>query len=418
MAGLDAIAAAIAAQLAPVDARLASRYPDPGPGSGRWGVQPAHTVYIPADQLTAELPRRWGDQALELLDQQYGALHAALGADADAVLVRVRRKLETSPVDDLRVDFEDGYGFRPDEVETADGIAAAQVLLEWARTGEGPGTVGIRAKGLGPKERARGLVTLDTVIGAAAATLADRFVFTVPKLRDADQVDAVTYLCAALEARHGLASGSLRFELQIESPQAIVDGDGVATVAAALHRSAGRCSGLHYGTYDYSAGIGIVAAHQSLDHPVADHAKAVMQIAAAQTGVWVSDGSTQVFPVGPDAGANLVRHLRLVTRSLERGIYQGWDMHPGQLVSRWAATFAFFRNAATVSAPRLQRYLERATAPADAAIVDEPATAEALAATLKRALDVGALDSDELLGMGSLLSVANLNRVIRRESLL
>ena len=66
-----------------------------------------------------------------------------------------------------------------------------------------------------------------------------------------------------------------------------------------------RCTGLHYGTYDYSAACGIAPQHQALDHPVADHAKTVMMVAAAQTGVHVADGGTQVIPHGsPEAVAH------------------------------------------------------------------------------------------------------------------
>ena len=100
-----------------------------------------------------------------------------------------------------------------------------------------------------------------------------------------------------------------------------------------VHAAAGRCTALHYGTYDYSAFCGIAAEYQSMAHPVADHAKLVMQAAAAGTGVRLSDGSTNILPVGD---ADAVRagwrlHLRLVRRSLERGYYQGWDLHPAQL---------------------------------------------------------------------------------------
>ena len=65
-----------------------------------------------------------------------------------------------------------------------------------------------------------------------------------------------------------------------------------------VHAGGERLTGLHYGTYDYSAFCGIAAGHQSLEHPVADHAKLVMQAAAAGTGVRLSDGSTNVLPVG------------------------------------------------------------------------------------------------------------------------
>ena len=109
-----------------------------------------------------------------------------------------------------------------------------------------------------------------------------------------------------------------------------------------IHAAGGRCAGLHYGTYDYSASVGVAAAYQTMEHPAADHAKAVMQVAAAGTGVPVSDGSTNVLPVGDTAAVRAAweLHARLVRRSLERGLYQGWDLHPAQLPTRYAATYA------------------------------------------------------------------------------
>ena len=161
-----------------------------------------------------------------------------------------------------------------------------------------------------------------------------------------------------------------------------------------LHAADRRCTGLHYGTYDYSASLGIAAAHQSMEHPVADHAKVVMQTAAAGTGVRLSDGSTNVLPVG---GAEQVQtawetHRRLVRRSLERGFYQGWDLHPAQLPTRFAATFAFYREGLEPTARRLADYLGQA----GSGILDEPATARALADVLARGLDCGALDAAEV----------------------
>ncbi|MDT4972797.1 MAG: hypothetical protein QOG22_2940, partial [Pseudonocardiales bacterium] len=161
-------------------------------------------------------------------------------------------------------------------------------------------------------------------------------------------------------------------------------------VARMIHAAAGRCAGLHYGTYDYSASLGIAAAYQSMEHPAADHAKAVMQVAAAGTGVPVCDGSTNVLPVGDTAAvrAAWALHARLVRRSLERGYYQGWDLHPAQLPTRFAATFAFYRDGTPAAAARLRAYRERQSS----GILDEPATARALADFLQRGVDCGAVD--------------------------
>ena len=86
-----------------------------------------------------------------------------------------------------------------------------------------------------------------------------------------------------------------------------------------------------------------------------------MQVAAAQTGVPVSDGSSNVLPVGSreQVRAAWARHAGLVRRSLERGVYQGWDLHPAQLPTRFAATFAFFRDGADTAGARLRSYLDR-----------------------------------------------------------
>src|SRR5215204_1845676 len=126
-----------------------------------------------------------------------------------------------------------------------------------------------------------------------------------------------------------------------------------------VHAAGGRCVSLHYGTYDYSAACGVAAAYQSLEHPAADHAKAVMQVAAAGTGVRLSDGSTNVVPVGDTAAVRAAwdLHARLVRRSLERGFYQGWDLHPAQLPTRYGATYTFFREATPAAVDRLGRYL-------------------------------------------------------------
>ena len=217
---------------------------------------------------------------------------------------------------------------------------------------------------------------------------------TLPKVTAVEQVEALVHAAQRLESHLGLASGALRFELQIETPQSILGPDGTALVARMIHASAGRCTGLHYGTYDYSAFCGIAAAQQSLEHPVADHAKAIMQAAAAGTGVRLSDGSTNVLPVGdPDQVAAAWRnHLRLVRRSLERGYYQGWDLHPAQLPTRYAATFAFYREGFPAAAARLRTYVARQ----DSAIMDEPATARALADFLLRGLDCGAVSDAEV----------------------
>jgi citrate lyase beta subunit len=400
--------------LASTDADLAMRYP--GPSRDR---QPVHTVYVPADRVTAELPAEWGRRALALLDANSPALISGLALPPELVeecLPRVREKLVHQPIEDLRIDFEDGYGYRTDAAEDRDADACGRTIVELSERSESPVVTGIRFKGLDALPRARAVRTLDLVLGSALATggLPPRFVVTLPKLRAVAQVTAMVRLCELLEESHGLSSGQLRFELQVEAPQAIVSAAGVTTIAPALHAAEGRCVGLHFGTYDYTAAAGVTAAQQSMAHPAADHAKAVMQVAAAETGVVVSDGSTQVIPMGtPEQIMHAWQHhAALVTRSLERAFYQGWDLHAGQLVTRYLATFAFYRSGLPAAGRRLRAYVDKASS----GILDEPATARALAAVVVRGVDCGAIDATET-ATATGLDAVQLDKLYRTGSL-
>jgi citrate lyase beta subunit len=398
---LSGLADELDVRLARADADLAARYP------GERGVrQPVHTVYVPADRYAADTPARWGEQALALLDALAPtpeALAEATGTDpglAAEVAGRVRAKLAAEPVEDLRIDLEDGYGPRPDAEEDAAVTAAAAALADALEAGTAPPFHGIRFKSFEAPTRRRGLRTLVLFIGALADRgalgdgLGDGLVVTLPKVTSVDQVEAMVTACERLERAHGLGAGRLRFEIQVETPQSILGADGTVLVARMIHAAAGRCTGLHYGTYDYSASCGIAAEYQSMEHPAADHAKAMMQVAAAGTGVHLSDGSTNVLPVGePDAVRHAWRlHARLVRRSLERGFYQGWDLHPAQLVSRYAATYAFYRAGLPAAAHRLRAYVGGG----DSGYLDEPATAAALAGFVLRGVECGAVTADEV----------------------
>ncbi len=375
------------ARLEDADAALARRFP-----GDRGGRQPVHTVYVAGDRYHAGLTRDWGAEALETLDAHAGLFDELVGDDA--VVTRVRRKLADEPVEDLRIDFEDGYGARPGGTEDADAAEAGAALAHSRADHTAPPFTGIRIKSLEAPTRHRAVRTCIAFITSLTdngATL-DDFVITLPKVTSVEQVEAMVHLCERAEA--AADAGRMRFEIQVETPQSILSPEGTGLVARMVHASEGRCTGLHYGTYDYSAFCGIAAPYQSLAHPAADHAKLVMQAAAAGTGVRLSDGSTNRLPVG-DPGAvrrGWEEHLRLVRRSLERGYYQGWDLHPAQLPTRFAATFAFYRDDLGDATRRLHDYFARA----DSAILDEPATVRALADYVLRAIQCGAASADEV----------------------
>ncbi|MBN9157002.1 aldolase/citrate lyase family protein [Microbacterium sp.] len=383
------------ARLSGTDTLLATEYP--GDDGSR---QPVHTLYVPADRYRPELLAAFGQVAAQAVADFGGAVALAqavgLGALADELAPLVDAKLQREPIEDLRLDFEDGYGARPDDEEDADAVLAAERVSAAVAAGVAPPFIGIRFKCFEAPTRRRGIRTLDLFLTTLVRTggLPDGLVLTLPKVTTVEQVEAMVALCELFEQRLGLPAGRLRFEVQMETPQLIVAADGSVPVATLLHRADGRVSALHYGTYDYSASLQIAAAYQSMEHPAADFAKQVMQVAVAETGVRISDGSTNVIPVGdPEHVIEAWKlHARLVRRSLERGYYQGWDLHAAQLPTRYLATYAFYREGFAAAAKRLDNYLHGS----DATIMDEPATARALARFVVRGLECGALTAEEV----------------------
>lgn len=386
--------AQIDTRLSATDRMLVQNYP--GDDGSR---QPVQTVYIPADTFTPSLAAEWGAEALATAETRGGLVHLGhlLGQEralATAVATRVEAKLHSEPIEDLRLDFEDGYGDRGDDVEDADAVAAARAVAEAVAAGSAPPFIGIRFKGLEESTRIRGLRTLDLFISglAEAGELPAGLRLTLPKVTTVAQVQALEFAVSRLEEIHSLPSGRLRFEVQVETPQLILGPDGTSPVAQLPHVIPGRISGLHYGTYDYSASLQISAEYQSMEHPVADFAKEVMQLAVAGTGIRLSDGSTNIIPVGENVETAWVLHGRLVRRSLERGYYQGWDLHPAQLPSRFAATYAFYRQGLIPAATRLRNYVQST----QTGVMDEPASARALAAFVVRGLQCGAVGTAEV----------------------
>ncbi|MGQ0468232.1 MAG: DUF6986 family protein [Sporichthyaceae bacterium] len=369
------------------DAAVAARLP------ASTARQPIHTCYVPADRYDAGTVAAWGREAGATMAAyaDHPGLADALGLAPEilaAVVPRVEAALATMPVQDVRIDFEDGYGLRPDAEEDAVAVAAGAALAD---TRAHTLLAGLRIRSLEPATRHRAVRTLALFLAAYLESGGDptELVVTLPKVSHPDQVRALNLVCAHLESRHDVPAGTFRTELQIELPAAVLAPDGTATAAGLLDAAEGRCLGLHFGTYDYSAALGIDPAEQRADHPAAEHAKAVLQLAAAGRGVRVVDGSSNVLPVGDaDAVLNAWRiQARVIRRALVWGIAQGWDLHPAQLPCRYLVTLGHLRAGAPAAQARLDAYQARAAS----GVLDEPATEMALQAFLTRARDLGAI---------------------------
>ncbi|GIH91860.1 DUF6986 family protein [Planobispora siamensis] len=351
--------------------------------------QPVHTVYVPADRFGADTVARWGGEALDLFARHLAApgdLAGLLGLEDDLaaeVHRRVAAKLGRDPVEDLRVDFEDGYGVRPAE-EDGHAAGAAEAVAAMHAAGTLPRRWGLRVKSFADGDPGRSLRTLDgflTGVAERAGGLPEGFTVTFPKVLMKDYLYQFADCLGALEKGLGLAEGALRFEIQVEATQTL--GFLGTGLAASL---GGRLAAAHFGVFDYTASCSLPPHEQRLDHPACDHARHVMQTAFAGTGVELSDGSLAASPAsdsGPDVHALWARHAELVGHSLRHGFYQGWDMHPSHLVSRYAAVYAFHLRHYAEFSHRVRAWQEQREA--GGGVMDEPATVKTMAAALRRA---------------------------------
>ena len=381
----------------------ARRYPgDPG------GRQLVHTVYVAADRFAAGTATAHGAEALRLLDAHApdgNALAAAVGihdqALAAAVRERVAAKLAREPVEDLRIDFEDGYGVRDDAEEDRDAARAAAAVAEALAAGTLPPFAGPRVKSFADGRHWRAVRTLDVFLTGLlerAGRLPDGLVVTFPKVVAAEHVAAFAELLGRLEAALGLPDGRLRFEVQVETTQSIFDPAGRVALRGIAEAAAGRLAGAHFGVYDYTAACGLPPSEQRLTHPACDFARHVMQVALAGTGVRLSDGSTAVVPAGDDTPAVHAAwrlHAAHVRHSLRHGFWQGWDLHPAQLPSRYVAVYAWHLDGFQQAAARVRAF--HAGAPGPGGVLDEPATVKALVGQVRRAVHCGAVPETEAL---------------------
>ncbi len=402
---------------------FARRYPGEAEGGPS---QPVHTVYGGAHLFRADTAARLGALALRALEDYAPTpqdLAEAAGlpeALAPKVHARVIEKLRREPVEDFRADFEDGYGNRPDAEEDGHAESAALEMARGLAAGSLPPFLGIRIKPFTEELRERSLRTLDLFVTAlvreSGGRLPDNFVVTLPKVTIPEQVAALADVFDLLEPALSLPAGSLRLEIMIETPQSILDADGRCPLPSLAAAARGRCVAAHFGTYDYTASCNVTAAYQSMTHSVCNFAKQMMQVAFAGTGLWISDGATNVLPVPPHRAAKdgppltagqaaenrsvmheaWRLHAGHVRSSLVNAFYQGWDLHPAQLVTRYAAVYSFFLEGLDAASERLLNFVNKAAqATLVGEVFDDAATGQGLLNSFLRALSCGAISEEE-----------------------
>lgn len=442
----------VVATLSEANTAFSFRYP--GDAGAR---QPIHTVYGGAHLFKSDTAAKFGAIALRTLnsyaanfavfarafrltgadalpntESQLTALRHQLNDNAETlrhanrpawfahtVCSRVAEKLKAEPVEDYRIDFEDGYGYRPDAEEDECAERAALEVAKGLNDGTLPPFIGLRIKPLNTELYKRAVRTLDIFITTLTAEtlgkLPQRFVVTLPKVVIPEQVAALVELVEQLETQNSIPAGAIKLELMIEMPQAVINERGEVNLIHLLDAARGRCVSAQFGAYDYTASCAITGTHQSLQHPACDFARAVMQAALAGTGVWLSDGATTVLPIEPIRVADGVGlssqqfeenqtavhrawklHYDNVQYSLRHGFYQSWDLHPAQLPARYAAVYAFYLENLDAASARLKNFIDKAAqATRVGDLFDDAATGQGLLNFFLRAVRCGAVTEQE-----------------------
>lgn len=336
------------------------------------------------------------------------------------VYEKVKTKLENEALEDFRIDFEDGFGNRPDEEEDQTAINAAKETAKGMVENSLSPFIGIRIKPFTEDLKDRGIRTLDiylsTLLAETGGKLPNNFVVMLPKVTIPEQPDTLAALLDIIEEKFGMENGTIKMEMMVETTQSINASDGTNPLLKLVKAARGRCIAMHFGTYDYTASCNITAKYQTMAHPVCDFAHHMTKVALSHTGIWLSDGATNVMPVGPNKGdlteSQSKENMDVVhaawklgydhTRhSLWNGFYQGWDLHPAQLVARYAAVYTFFLESYDDAVHRLKHFVDKAAqATLSGDIFDDAATGQGLLNFFLKALNCGAITEEEILPTG------------------
>ncbi|MBL0131373.1 MAG: phosphoenolpyruvate kinase [Chitinophagaceae bacterium] len=340
---------------------------------------------------------------------------------AYTVYNKIIEKLKTEAVEDFRIDFEDGFGNRSDQEEDATAVHAANELSDGMINKTISPFIGIRIKPFTEDLVTRGVRTLDifltTLLEKTGGKLPDNFIVMLPKVTIPEQVSTLTRLFEIMEKKNNLTPGTLKMETMVEATQIIMDDEGKNPLMKIVRAGEGRLIAAHFGTYDYTASCGITAKYQTMAHPVCDFAHHMTKVALGGTGIFLSDGATNIIPVAPHRGDKLTQKQEKENRqsvhnawrigynhsmhSLINGFYQGWDLNPAQLPMRYAATYNFFLSSMDDATQRLKIFVDRAaisTLTGD--IFDDAATGQGLLNFFLKAMNCGAISEEEATATG------------------
>lgn len=333
-----------------------------GPASGASGPGwvPCQRLDVPLGEVGSGLTEQASRSAEMLVVTHATELMEVCGGDEE-LLERVLSKLETEPVEDLRVDLT-GRLAEP-EVK-----AAAAALDEIQASAKPARRVGIRLPATGAGEATTVIAAFVTALASgdrAAPSMAVTLASAAP-----DLVAVVAGELDRLEEEIGLPPGRVRLELELaDRTQLLEPGTLVAAAGPRL------CSIF----VDRAGLVAALGAVPGIDDAAVGGLLTPLRVIAAETGVALGD--LGVAGDGEHPERCWQRLAEESTRALGDGLLIGRDDEAGALPSRYAAAFSFYR----AGLERVGRRLR-----------DGVGDLRPAAGFLRRGLDCGALAADEV----------------------
>lgn len=371
-----------------------------------------------------------GDELLRVFAADTGVLPAsdtrsqhekALFAKIHSRLVS---KLQTEPVEDYRVDFEDGYGVRSNEEEDDEAVRVAKETAKALEENQLPELFGLRIKALNKTYLKRSLRTLEIYISSLLENSNGRmpryFIVTAPKIESPVEAKILNRALTEIEQKFNLPANSVYADLMIESPSAVISG-GKLNIGNIIDAAGERCLAINIGIYDFTSMLGVAAQSQEYKHPFAGLLRLLLKMEIVQKRIYLSDGATHILPVEIYGKEKDSAHPNDALRSANRdaihkawrlaynnnlhslyyGIYQGWDLHPYQLIPRYVALYKYFLNDLSNSIERMKNFLGSDTNQSlTSHFFDDAASALGLYNYFVKAASCGAITDDDIKPLG------------------
>lgn len=310
--------------------------------------QPVHTFYGGAHLFKYNTAKKMGEIALRgvnsyakngdelvrifVTDNNQSQSNEARTQHDKALFAKIHsrlvNKLQTEPLEDFRIDFEDGYGVRSDEEEDEEAVRVAQETRKAIGENTLPKMFGLRIKPLNKTYLERALRTLEIYFSNLlkdGGTLPKGFTVTAPKIENPCETEILNNALTMIENKYGLPLNSIFADLMIESPPAVFY-EGKLNIDSIVDAAGERCLSINIGIYDFTSMLGISAQSQEYKHPFAGLLRTILKPLSVQKNVYLVDGATHVLPVeiySKDKDSARTRMLsynqQTVTRSTKPG---------------------------------------------------------------------------------------------------